>query len=83
MRSHLFKMSLDQLKVEHQRMVEAIERLKDTQDDTGLLQLHSARALKFALECRMRNMGPGPAPEATNVISLSDYRAKLEARNHG
>lgn len=76
MRSYLFKMSLAELKIEHQKIIEAIERLKDTKDVTGMQQLHSARALKFALECRMRNMAPAPTPGSTNVVSLAAFKVK-------
>lgn len=51
MRRHLTQMSFLELREEHARMVAAIERLKDTRDQTGLFQLKSVRALKFAIEC--------------------------------
>lgn len=79
MRRHLMEMTLPELQIEHKKMIQAIERLGDTRNETGLFQLHSARALKFAIECVIRNRGPAPVTDGSNVVSLSEYRTKRTA----
>ena len=86
MRRHLSLMTIPELHIEHKKMVEAIERLKDTRDPTGQFQLQSARALKFALECQLKARAdklPAPAPLGTNVLDFAAYKRRNEARNHG
>lgn len=78
----LSSMTPPELIQELQKMDAAIERLKDTKDATGLFQLASARALKFAIECQMRsrNLSPAPTPTDVNVISLSEYRLRRASK---
>lgn len=86
MRRHLSLMTIPELQSEHKSMVAAIERLKDTRDETGQFQLASARALKFALECQIKarlDKLPAPAPLGENVLDFAAYQRRNEARKLG
>jgi hypothetical protein len=76
-------MTIPELHIEHKKMVDAIVRLDGTADDTGLFQLASARALKFAIECQLKarlDALPAPAPLAPNVLDFEQFRKRREAR---
>lgn len=80
MKRSLSIMTIPELQAEHKKMAEAIARLKDTRDETGLMQLASANALKFALECQLRNRVPAPALRDDNVLYFDQYKRRIEAR---
>lgn len=83
MKRSLAQMTIPELQLEQKRMDEAIVRLKDTRDETGQMQLASARALKFAVECQMRarlDKLPAPAPLAGNVLDFAQFKRRIEAK---
>ncbi len=84
MRKHsLSQMSIQELNEELKSMTAAIVRLMDTQDPTGKFQLESARALKFAIECQLRHrkQESAPAPMLSNVVSLSEFKARKDQKS--
>ena len=86
MRRHtISKMSRQEILKEIGDMDATIKRLDGAQDATGKFQLQSARALKFALECKLRGLNPhadqvtAPGALPSNVVSLAEFKAKRDA----
>jgi len=80
MRRQMLLMSLNELNAELQKMIDALGRLEDSWDESGIYQKQSALALKFALECIIRERTPAPALTDNVVVSYEQFKAKREAK---
>lgn len=84
MKRSLSSMTIDELEIERNKMANAIELLDSTSyDEAELRQLACAHALKFAIECHIRNRTPVPALRDDNIIDYSKWKQIIEARKHG
>ncbi len=82
MKHSISNMSLHELTTERQRMDEAVMRLNGTRDETGLYQLQTCKALRFALDCMIdvRRKQAARIPLSEKVVRLSEFRARREAK---
>lgn len=82
MKRSISEMTHRELQLEQEKINHAIAKLENSHDEIDQAQLYAARAIWFALECRIQNAKPTPAPAPTpgvsNVISLAEFRAKRE-----
>lgn len=72
-------MTIPELRIEHTKMIDAIARVKDTEDEISKFQLAGANALKFAIECQIENRYtklPAPAPLGENVLDFASYKRR-------
>lgn len=85
MKRSMTSMTIPELQLEHKKMVDLIQRLDSTCnlqiEELIVDQLQSAHALKFALECQIRNRVPAPALRDDNVLDFGQYKRRIEARN--
>lgn len=82
MKRSLSEMTIPELQIEHKKMLDTIDRLKGTQDTTGMFQLESACAFKFALECQIKQRVPAPTLRSDNILDFAQYKRTIEARRH-